>query len=107
MRPLIVVAIDEVIELGLLLQEVFSRRLGGLELQGQMHTLMPAVLLRMAGLDPLDLDAEPEPPDRQPAQSEQRIGTGKGNAVVGANGPRQAKFLEGTLTHRECISFLW
>jgi hypothetical protein len=31
MWPFIVVAIDEVIELGLLLQEVFGGRLGGLE----------------------------------------------------------------------------
>jgi hypothetical protein len=43
-----------------------------------MHPLMAAILLRVAGLDPLDLDAEPEPPDRQPAQSKQGIGTGKG-----------------------------
>src|SRR6516164_5426196 len=60
---LVVVAVDEVIEPGLLLQEVFGGRFGSLQLQGQMHTLMSAVLLRMAGLDALDLDAEPEPPD--------------------------------------------
>src|SRR3984893_7213176 len=48
MRPLVVVAFNEVIELGLLLQEVFAGRLGGLQLQGQMHTLVSSVLLRMA-----------------------------------------------------------
>ena len=37
MRSLIVVAFDEVVELGLLLQEVVAGRLGGLQLQGQMH----------------------------------------------------------------------
>jgi hypothetical protein len=29
-----------------------------------MHTLMTAILLGMARLDPFDADAEPEPPDR-------------------------------------------
>ena len=34
MGPLVVVAFDEVIEPGLLLQEVFGGRFGGLQLQG-------------------------------------------------------------------------
>ncbi len=37
--------LDEAIELRLLLQEVLGGRLGRLFLQGQMHALMPAVLL--------------------------------------------------------------
>jgi hypothetical protein len=44
-------------------QEVAASRLGGLHLQGQMHALVAAVLLRATGLDALDLDSEPEPPD--------------------------------------------
>src|ERR1041384_6782540 len=106
MRPLVVVAIDEVIELALLLQEVAGCRLGGLELQGQMHALMATVLLRMTRFDPFDLDAEPEPPDRQPAQPEERIGTGERNAVVCANGPGQTELLESGLEDREGIDFL-
>src|SRR5215469_9035500 len=64
-RPLVVVAVDEVVELGLLLQEVAAGRFGGLQLQGQMHALVAAVLLRATWLDALDLDSEPEPPDRE------------------------------------------
>jgi len=47
-RPLDVVAVNEVIELGLLLQEVAAGRLDGLELERQMHALVAAVLLRAA-----------------------------------------------------------
>jgi hypothetical protein len=57
-RPLVVVAFDEVVEFGLLLEEVGAGRLCGLELQGQMHAFMAAVLLRATWLDALDLDAE-------------------------------------------------
>ena len=56
MRPLLVVALDEAIELRLLLQEVLRGRLGRLLLQCQVHALVPAVLLRVAGLDALDRD---------------------------------------------------
>ena len=44
----------EGIEPGLLLQTVETGRAGSLLLQGQVHALMAAVLLRMAGLDALD-----------------------------------------------------
>ena len=46
-RTLAVVAVDEVVELGLLLQEVVRRRSGGFHLQGQVHALVAAVLLRV------------------------------------------------------------
>src|SRR6185437_2883409 len=90
-RPLVVVAGDEVIELGLLLKEVFAGGLGGLELQGQMHAFVAPILLRVAGLDALDLDAEAEPPDRELGEIEQGVGTGEWDAVVGADGLGQAE----------------
>ena len=53
-----VVAVDKVVELCLLLEKVLGRGLGGLFLQGQVHALMAAILLRMTGLDALDVDSE-------------------------------------------------
>src|SRR5262245_26751568 len=71
-----------------------------------MHALMAAILLGVAGLDALDLDAEPEPPDREPAQSEESIGTCEWHAVIGANGTRQAELLECALEYGERIILL-
>jgi hypothetical protein len=45
---------NEVIELRLLLQKVGTCWLDRLMLQGQIHAFMPAILLRLAWLDPLD-----------------------------------------------------
>ena len=53
---LLIELLDEVIELGLLLEEVGAGGAGGLLLQRKMHALLTAVLLRMAGLDALDAD---------------------------------------------------
>ena len=44
------------IEPSLLVQEVLGGRLGGFILQRQMHALMATVLLRMSGLDALEVD---------------------------------------------------
>src|SRR5215468_4771773 len=66
-----------------------------------MHAFMATVLLRMARLDTLDRDAEPEPPDGQPTQVEETIRRGKGNAVVGANGLGQAALLKQALKGSE------
>ena len=54
MRSLLVVIVDEGIELGLLLQEVFPRRFSGFFLQGQVHAFVPTVLLWITRLDTLD-----------------------------------------------------
>jgi hypothetical protein len=51
-----------------------------------MHALMAAVLLWVAGLDALDLNAEPEPPNGELGEIEEGVRTGEGNAVIGADG---------------------
>ena len=55
---------------------------------------MAAVLLRLAWLDALDGDAQPQPPDREPGEVEQGIGAGEGDAVVGADRDWQATLAE-------------
>jgi hypothetical protein len=65
MRALVIVAFEEAVELRLLLDEVRRRRPGGLQLQDEVHAFVAPVLLRMAWLDPLDLDGESQPPHRQ------------------------------------------
>src|SRR5882762_11155090 len=55
---------------------------------------MTAVLLRMSRLDAFDRNAEAKPPDRELGEIEQAIGTGEGNAVVGADRERQASLTE-------------
>ena len=94
MGSLEVELLDEVIEAGLLLEEVGPCGFGGLLFQGEVHALMPPVLLRVAGLDAFDLDTEPEPPDGELGEVVQGIGTGAGNAIIGAVGAWQAALTE-------------
>ena len=94
MGSLVVELADERIEARLLLQAVHSGWSGRFLLERQVHALVPAVLLRMAGLDALDGDAQAQPPYGQLGEVEQRIGTGDGDAVVGADGARQAALEE-------------
>ena len=65
MRPLVIEPIDEGIEARLLLQRVGCGGFGRFDFQREVHALMPAVLLRMAGANALDLNPQPEPPDGQ------------------------------------------
>src|SRR4029077_5423118 len=96
---------DEGIELGLLLEAVHAWGPGGFLLERQMHALMASVLLGPAWLDALDLDAEPEPPDGQPAQIEQGIGGGERDAIVGADAGWQAALLEQAFEGRKSQVF--
>jgi hypothetical protein len=61
MGSFLVELLHELVELGLLLQVVHARRPGGLLLERETHPLVAAVLLRMAGLDAPDGDAESQP----------------------------------------------
>ncbi len=54
---------DEVVEFGLLLHEIASGWSGSGLFEGHMHPFMAPVLLRVAGLDALELDPEAQPPD--------------------------------------------
>lgn len=85
MRTLAIKNLDEVIEAGLLLEEVDGGRLGGFFLQGEMHAFVTAILLGMARLDPFDGNAQARPPHRKLAQVEQRMSGSEGHAVVAAN----------------------
>ena len=63
MGPLVIEFLDEVIELGLLLEHVGAGGPGGFLLEGEVHAFMATVLLRMTRFDALDADAQPQPPD--------------------------------------------
>ena len=56
-QALVVVALDELVEARLLLQQVLGSRLGGVLLEGQVHAFMATVLFGVTWLDALDLDA--------------------------------------------------
>jgi len=69
-----------------------------------MHTLMASVLLRVAGPDAFDADAEPEPPDRELREVVEPVGAGEGQAVVGADRVRQTPLPEEMLKGLEAPS---
>lgn len=58
-----------------------------------MHAFMTPGLLWVSRLDQLGRDAETDPPDREQRQAAERGGR-EGHAVVGADDPREAEFLE-------------
>src|SRR6185369_3314881 len=70
-------------------------------LERQVHPLVAAILLRMAGANPLDLNAEAEPPDGELAQAVERMAAAERNPIVGADRPRQAEFLKRALKDAE------
>ena len=80
-RTHLVVLVAEAVETHLLLAAVGRRRPRGLGLQHPVHALVPPVLLRLAGLDPLQLDAQLQPPRCQLAEAA-GAGRGERTAVV-------------------------
>jgi hypothetical protein len=69
-----------------------------------MHAFVSAVLLWLTGLNALDVDAEAQPPHREFAQTEQRVGAGERVAIVGTNRLGQAELLEGALKRGEGVA---
>src|SRR6202161_3715740 len=64
-RTLFIVVSPEDIETGLLLARIGCRRTRSLCLEGAMHALVAAILLRRRRMDEMRLDAELDPPCRQ------------------------------------------
>jgi hypothetical protein len=61
---------------------------------------MAAILLRMAGLDAFDANAQAQPPDGELAQMKQGVSGREGHAVVAANVGVQAALLKQALKIR-------
>jgi len=63
MGPFMVEAVHKGIEARLLLQDVRRGGAGRFRFEGEVHPLVPAVLLGMSRRDALEANAEPQPPD--------------------------------------------
>lgn len=92
--------LPETIELLLLQPQRQSRRLGRIFFEGTMHALMPAILLRSAGLNAFVNDAQLGPGDRQLGQAEQSV-AGERSAVVGPDPGVHAVLVHGGFADRD------
>jgi hypothetical protein len=72
-RAFVVVALDERIEARLLLQDIGRGWVRRFRVERQMQALMATVLLGMPGRNPLEPDADAQPPHRQLTQPIQRM----------------------------------
>jgi hypothetical protein len=66
---------------------------------------MAPVLLRMSRLNVLDRDPQPQPPHRKPGELKEPMRGSEGNAVIGADGPRQTTLCEKTFKGPESQCF--
>ena len=94
MRPFVIEFLNEGVELGLLLQDVGAGRAGGFLLQSQMHALMPAVLLRMAGANGSMVMPSRSHHTESLESLNSPFGEAKGNAIVRADRLRQTALFE-------------
>src|SRR6266850_4680325 len=104
-RSLVVVNRTKLLEALLLRRQAVGGRRGGLLLERAMHPLVPPVLLRLAGNDPLGPDAQLDPPHRQPRQTA-HPGRGKRRTVVRTDRPWQPMLLERRLEDRPYVLFI-
>ena len=84
MGPDVIEGVAEVVEVALLGTEVGLRRPSGFALEGSVHALVTAVLLRLTRLDGLRTDAETDPPGAQTCEPGKADGS-EGRTVVGAD----------------------
>jgi hypothetical protein len=70
-RPLVIELLQEGVELRPLLQEVGSRGPGCVLFERQVHALMAAILVRVAGANAFDGDAQSQSPDRETGKLKQ------------------------------------
>jgi hypothetical protein len=97
----VVELLDEDIELSLLLKQIGAGWPCGFFLEGQVHALVTAILLRMTRPNAFNADAQTQPPHRKPGEIEQPVGRSKGNTVIGADGLRQSSLFEKALEGRK------
>src|SRR5262249_17781940 len=95
----LVVLVEEAVEARLLGAHARCRWLGSGLLERPVEALVAAVLLRLTGLDALGLDAELEPPHRQPRQPAGPA-VRKGRTIVAAQRTRQPELAECRLEAR-------
>ena len=94
MRPALVEFFSELIEALLLLQKIRSSGPCRLHFQRTVHALVTAVLFRMTRLDSLELDAKPEPQDREFRETGKALRS-KRDPVVSPHGERQTVLAKG------------
>jgi hypothetical protein len=104
-RTFIIEILDESIELCLLLEDVGASGAGGFLFQSEMHAFVAAVLLRMAGSDALNGDAQPQAPYRKLRELKQSMRRGEGNAVIRADAVGQTTLSEKALKGLESKLF--
>src|ERR1700738_753316 len=74
-------------------------------LEGEVHTLVAATLLRLGRRYTLGFDSQAEPPARELGEIEQSIRTGEGDAVIGSDSGWQAALGKQLLEGGKCEVF--